>query len=339
MHITDSHSSARGKELHKSYPLHAAAPVGKPIPHIQTDRLPSFTSTGQYESQNLLSMLDHGRVAGGTNVKLFVNSIPNLARVTFEEATKDQTAFVPTQTGEAFGPSWATHWFRIHVIIPAQFLGEDHLEFHWDARNEGLVWTEDGVPLQGLTGGGRDQRTEWIFPEAWRDGGEHIFYIEMACNKIMGNASGDDDNQPPAPDTYFRLLKADIVAVNVEARSLLIDFNMISDAARQFANDSWESHQALQIANSIMDTFRPGSQASIVQCRKLAQSFLGSTLNSPKVYHSGTKPIVYGIGHCHIGKVFVFLQICLRADQHRYMLVMALGRNQAQGSPFLGQSV
>ena len=43
----------------------------------------------------------------------------------------------------------------------------------------------------------------------------------------MGNASGDDDNQPPNPNTYFTLEKADIVAVNVEARALLIDFKMI----------------------------------------------------------------------------------------------------------------
>lgn len=299
---SDSHSRARVKELHESYPLRAGAPVGKPIPHIQKDRLPSFTSIGQYESQNLLSMLYNGRAAGGANVKLFVNTIPDLARITFKEATIDHNAFVPTQTGESFGPSWATHWFRIHVRIPVQLLKEEQLEFHWDARNEGLIWTEDGVPLQGLTGGGRDQRTEWIFPEAWRDGEEHIFYIEMACNKIMGNALEGDDNQPPAPDTYFRLLKADIVAVNVEARALLIDFTMISDAARELARDSWESHQALQIANAIMDTFRPGSQASIAECRKLAQNFLGSTFNSSDVYDTDTKPIVYGIGHCHIGE-------------------------------------
>jgi hypothetical protein len=44
-----------GKALNESYPKHAATPVGKPIGHIQEARLPSFTSSGQYESKNLLS--------------------------------------------------------------------------------------------------------------------------------------------------------------------------------------------------------------------------------------------------------------------------------------------
>jgi alpha-mannosidase len=72
------------------------------------------------------------------------------------------------------------------------------------------------------------------------------------------------------------------------------------DAARGLAAESWESHQALQIANTIMDTFQPGSQESIVKCRKLAQEFLGSGIGSD-VYKTDGKPIVYGIGHCHIG--------------------------------------
>lgn len=175
-------------------------------------------------------MLDEARLTGGDHVKLFVNSIPNLARPTFKEATASLSFFKPTSTGKCFGPSWATHWFRVHLKVPKDLQDKDLLEFNWDARNEGLVWSEDGVPLQGLTGGGRDQRTEWIIPKSWRDGKEHIFYIEMACNKIMGNASGDDDNQPPNPNTYFRLERADIVAVNVAARALLVDFKMIQGA-------------------------------------------------------------------------------------------------------------
>ena len=172
-------------------------------------------------------MLDEGRATGGDNVKLFVNSIPNLARPTFKEATASPSLFKRTSTGELFGPSWATHWFRIHLRIPAELQGK-YLEFHWDARNEGLIWSEDGIPLQGLTGGGRDRRIDWILPQGWSDGKEHIFYVEMACNKIMGNAAGADDNQPPDPKQYFLLEIADIVAVNLEARALLIDFKMLS---------------------------------------------------------------------------------------------------------------
>lgn len=73
------------------------------------------------------------------------------------------------------------------------------------------------------------------------------------------------------------------------------------DAAREFPGDSWEKHKAIQVCNKIIDTFiaGDGSQESIVEGRKIAQEYIGD-VSSAKVYESGEKPIVYGIGHCHI---------------------------------------
>lgn len=101
----------------------------------------------------------------------------------------------------------------------------DHLEFHWNSNSEALVWSERGEPLQGLTGGG--EREEWILPQQWKDGKEHVFYVEMACNVMFGNAIGKDIIQPPPPDKYFKLEKAQIVAVNQDARQLLFDFRIM----------------------------------------------------------------------------------------------------------------
>jgi alpha-mannosidase len=98
----------------------------------------------------------------------------------------------------------------------------DHLEFVWDANNEGLIYTKDGEVVHGLTGGG--ERNEWILPKEYKDGSEHIFYVEMACNGMFGNAPGGDSIQPPNPNKYFQLHTADIVAVNLEARALYFDF-------------------------------------------------------------------------------------------------------------------
>lgn len=148
-----------------------------------------------------------------------VYSPPDLTRPTFKDATSHE--FKHTKTGESFGPSWATHWFRVHITVPKSMVDKEHLEFHWDANNEGLIWTEDGEPLQGLAGGG--ERVEWILPKKFRDGKEHVIYIEMACNRMFGNAVGDTI-QPPKPDLYFQLHTADIVAIDLEARALHIDF-------------------------------------------------------------------------------------------------------------------
>ncbi|ETI27408.1 hypothetical protein G647_09598 [Cladophialophora carrionii CBS 160.54] len=280
-----------------SYPKLVQRPVGKQIESIYTDRLRQFTSGGQYEHQNLIGKLYHNRCDDEQHVKLSVYSPPNLTRPTFEDATSH--TFRPTRRGESFGPAWATHWFRVQLMVPKHMRDGEHLEFHWDAGNEGMVWTHDGKPLQGLTGG---DRTEWILPNSWRDGKEHTFYIEMACNGMFGNAPGGDSIQPPDPNKHYTLWKAQIVDVNLAARQLYIDFWIIGDAAREFPGDSWEKHEALQVCNQIMDAFiaANGSQASIEQGRKIAQKYIGKNVDSAEIYESGKKPLVFGIGHCHI---------------------------------------
>jgi alpha-mannosidase len=227
-----------------------------------------------------------------------VYSPPDLTRPTFDEATKHD--FRPAKVGDSFGPSWATHWFRITLTVPKDLRDKNHLEFVWEAGNEGLIWHEDGVPVHGLTGGG--DRTQWILPKEWYDGKAHVFYIEMACNQMFGNAAGGDSIQPPSPDKYYQLSVADITAVNLEARALSMDFWFIGDAAREFPDDSWESHKALDVANRIMDTFyeAEGSDESIKECRKIAQEFNGALVDSSKVYDSDQPELVYGIGNCHI---------------------------------------
>lgn len=164
-----------------------------------------------------------GRESGRENIRLSVYSPPDLTRPTFQEATSNE--FKETRVGESFGPSWSTHWFKVNLRVPPNLLKKDQLELHWDANNEGLVWSEEGEPLQGLTGGG--ERVEWILPNFFRDGKFHTIYIEMACNGIFGNAPGGDSIQPPDPDKYYWLQTADIVAVNREARALFLDFWII----------------------------------------------------------------------------------------------------------------
>lgn len=122
----------------------------------------------------------------------------------------------------------------------------------------------------------------------------------MACNGMFGNAPGGDSIQPPDPNKYFQLSQADIVAVNVEARQLWIDIWIIGDAAREFPTDSWEEHKAMKVANEVIEAFELGNQESIIKGRKIAQEYLGKNVNSSKVYETGTQPIVYGIGQCHI---------------------------------------
>lgn len=191
------------------------------------------------------------------------------------------------------------------MTIPAAIADEELLELQWDGNNEGLVWTEDGMPLQGLTGGG--ERIEWVIPRSFRDGKPHTIYIEMACNGMFGNApNGKSSIMPPDPNRYFTLSKADIVAVNVPARGLYFDMWEIGDAARELPENSAEQGRALTVAMKIIDTFEVNNQESILECRKLAQQIIGPDVDSHRVYEVGPEPVVFGIGHCHIDSCWLW---------------------------------
>jgi alpha-mannosidase len=74
------------------------------------------------------------------------------------------------------------------------------------------------------------------------------------------------------------------------------------DAAREFPEDSWEEHKALQVGNAIVDAFEYGNPKSILECRRIAREYLGDLCDSSKVYETDNPAIVHAIGHCHIGK-------------------------------------
>lgn len=263
-------------------------------------------------------MLDHGRYSGAPHVQLSVWDAPATERPTFAQATSASNEYRQTTVGEKFGPSWTTHWFRCVIRLPEELCSKDkpaaqHIELHWDCSNEATVWTANGEPLQGLTG--RGERVEWIVPDSFRDGQEHTIYLEMACNGMFGNGpgrpifknnAGGDSIQPPDENKYFELTKAEIVAVNYPARMLHADFSVIHDAAMDLPEDTWEQHEALNVASRIIDTFRVGNDESVAKCRQIAAEYLGEDINSAEVYAKGgavtssRRPTVFAVGHCHI---------------------------------------
>jgi alpha-mannosidase len=286
--------------LEATYPQRAERPKGKQISNIYRDRLRMFTGEGQYKEQNLMGKLYDARLSRSPEIKLHVWSAPKLSRPTFDDATKKENEYRKVKKGDRFGPSWSTHWFKLQFTLPEKWVYKGQLELHWESGCEAMVWTEDGKPSQGLS---PKNRREWVIPVEYRKvGKEHTIYIEMACNQMFGNAAGGDSIQPPDPNKHYTVNEADIVSVNKDVRALYYDFWIIGDAAREFPNNSWESHKALQVCTNIMDTFIAGngSESSIKECRRIAKSYLGNDIDTAQVYKSDKEPIVYGIGHCHI---------------------------------------
>ncbi|KAI8982058.1 galactose mutarotase-like domain-containing protein [Mycotypha africana] len=197
------------------------------IRSITIDRCSNFMSVAA--NGNVTNLLAHLYKAKTTlpkieeYINLFVYSVPNLQRITFENAIRQE--FGPTRQVEWFGPSWSTHWFHLQLRIPNEFAGQE-VRFIWNSDSEAMIWSIERVALQGLTGGaGSDARHEYILTTQ-AEGGEFVqLYIEMAY--------------------------------------LFYDYQIILGMARDLPEDSLRGLQALFAANKILNVFNPNDEELI----------------------------------------------------------------------------
>nr|XP_019051258.1 alpha-mannosidase [Kwoniella bestiolae CBS 10118]OCF30188.1 alpha-mannosidase [Kwoniella bestiolae CBS 10118] len=267
-------------------------------------RLDQFIG-GHYADYNLSSLLFAHRLDDSKHVKLEVWSTPNRSKPSFEEAKRQNYRIA--HKGEEFGPSWTNHWFRITLHIPPEFKEYERIQFEFDPSGEGLIYTVEGNPIHGLTGGFKgDRRVEFIIPQDMRDSGVAHFYIEASCNGMFGI----DDMDPPDPNRYYRLNSADLVVPNMEAWRLMWDFNAIHQVYNTLPDDSPLSKHSLYVANEIMNTFKRGSLESVGRCRKLAEEILGKEWEKEVGKDSKDaekqKGTLWGVGHCHIDTAWLW---------------------------------
>src|SRR5437773_8804367 len=82
------------------------------IREITIERLDKFTSKDFFPDVNLYSQLYAKSVNPESRegcIELAVYSVPDLKRITFEEAKNAK--YKPTKCGESFGPSWVKYFY------------------------------------------------------------------------------------------------------------------------------------------------------------------------------------------------------------------------------------
>ncbi|CAL1697504.1 unnamed protein product [Somion occarium] len=289
------------------YPAQNYGPGKKWIKKLTKDRLNTFVG-GHFHDVNLSSMLFVHRLDDSHHVKLHVWSAPGLTKPSFEEAMKQK--FKPAKKGDSFGPSWTNHWWKVALSIPSYFEQYERVQFEFDPGCEAMIYSTDGTPLQGITGGyGGDRRVEYIIPPDSRKAGKHEFVIESSCNGMFGVPWDGDSISPPDMNRYFSLASADIVVPNQEAWGLLADFTTLREIADTLPGNTSLQNKALTVANDIMNVFNNRDLSSIPQARKLAEQVFGEgwEKKGEKIYEEGTeKAQIWGIGYCHIDTAWLW---------------------------------
>ena len=163
-----------------------------------------------------------------------------------------------------------------------------------------MVWSDGGVPLQGLTGGGGGNRhVDYLLTERSCVGEIFTFYIEIACNGLFGNAGGGIF--PPNVNNYYRLNTAEIAIPNELGHKVFYDFEILLGMAKELPSDSQASCDALFTANSIVNTLRVGESNTLIEAHRLSREFFEKRLDMGAADHE-----IFAVGNCHIDTAWLW---------------------------------
>ncbi|KAA1114831.1 Glycoside hydrolase, 38 vacuolar alpha mannosidase [Puccinia graminis f. sp. tritici] len=286
------------------YPLMENMPRTNRFRNVTLGHLKNFIG-GDYGSQNLSSVLYEARDGSESAVKLEVWSAPDLSKPSFAEAVRQK--YKKISKGFKFGPSWSNHWVKATLTVPKQYQDRERVLFEFDPGCEALIFTSEGLPLQGITGGTDSaKRIDFIIPKQNRAFPLQI-YIEVSANALFGVP--DEGQLEVHDDVFFELAMADIAIPRMDAWHLMWDFQVISDLTKSVPVTSPICLKAQTVAMDIMNTFKPDNLETIPACRKIAEKILGAEWTQKPIYDpksdwdlegdSEGVP-VFAIGHCHI---------------------------------------
>ncbi|XP_075713979.1 alpha-mannosidase 2C1 isoform X2 [Rhinoderma darwinii] len=253
------------------------------------ERVEKFISELYFTDCNL-----RGRLYGSTCPVDSLSYFLTEKRISYDDAVKND--FQTAHVGQTFGPTWWTCWFKVQLLIPKEWLGQE-VHLRWESDGEGLVW-KDGMPVQGLTKEG--EKSCFILSRHMKaeDPQSRTLYIEMACNGLFGAGEGGLI-APVDPKKTFTLQRAELAVFNRDVQELLLDFEILYDMARSLGEDNQRSFQALYVANQMInlcDVSDPGTFASVC---KLSSEFFNQK-------NGDSQHTIHAMGHCHIDSAWLW---------------------------------
>lgn len=233
---------------------------------------------------------------------LTLKVLRNTGAISFDEAKRRLNEYVDCRVGDEFGNSWDTHWFHVDFQVPKEWNAPgEEIHLRWNSSSEAMVFGPDGKPLQGLTGGSRDDYV--IYGHGKKDakpGDKIAFFIEMACCGLFGNFRTGDMLSGLDMNKKFKLKECRLARFDRETWELLYDYKILMDSAKHLeSSQSARADEALVLANQVVNICKPGKKETYGECKELIKKFL-QTKNS-EAQHT-----VYAVGHCHIDMAWLW---------------------------------
>ncbi|OKL53630.1 hypothetical protein BSZ39_08570 [Bowdeniella nasicola] len=214
--------------------------------------------------------------------------------------------YEPFAVGDAWGPTWGTTWFHLTCDIPEAERGEQLelvVDLGWADHSPGfqaeaLVMTADGTVIKAI-----NPRNQWIPVPA---GAERVdIYLEASANPLLLGLppfipTADGEKATSQTDPIFRLVRADLVAVNADARALAYDLQVAHGIARTLPADDARGWQLLLACQDALDAL---DLALIAETAGAARAALAPALSLPARPEAAR---ITAVGHAHIDSAWLW---------------------------------
>lgn len=204
----------------------------------------------------------------------------------------------PIAEGDKWGDKWESGWFRFKVTVPENLDGKE-LALDLNLGGESMLFTPDGVPLYGLSGGtvyiGNYEKTRYVLPDPGRGGQTLFFEAEAAANAITGIFLPEaDELQTPHPLGHYTAIarKMRLLEFKRELWHLALDFEVVLSLLDGLGTKDYRALQLLDALNAAMNRY-----GDSIDNAGAARSELAPVLSRPATYSALT---AHAVGHAHI---------------------------------------
>ena len=221
--------------------------------------------------------------------------------------------------GAEWGQTWDSAWFQLVGKIPEHW-ATDEVVAHLDFNGEALVFSPEGIPLQGLTNGsvfGRITRHNFRLAAPVLKNPQIELWVEAAANSIMGihrprdpergrNTIEATGNQ--VASTAATLRPGDTISRHGSYRGIVNRMRLA-----RFKRDLYDFWLDMEVLNGLLDSVPDSStryarileglvkvtnifkdaEANVGQCREMLQPLLQQSANA-------SAPTINAVGHAHI---------------------------------------
>jgi alpha-mannosidase len=212
--------------------------------------------------------------------------------------------YTAAREGDHWGDVWDSAWFHLTGTVPDAWKGS-RVVARLDFSGEGLVYSDAGVPVQGISNGSvfARKRARDLFPlfDSARGGERVDLWVEAAANGLFGANREPDPprNEPLRAGSYEPRVNAmRLCTFDEQLWHLWVEMDLLNSLMRGLESGSVRRARILKGLGEVVDAFADDA-ARATDCRRMLEPLLESPAHASAL-------CVSAVGHAHLDTAWLW---------------------------------